>query len=267
MKTKRSRLFFLWTCVISVVLHVYAQNDTIEPALSTSGIPIGSGYYGKFIVASIIAKTDGELTSTEQTLQLLSVTREVKAGIWEMMFNLFRQYENIGLPGTPWYARYNGNYYTVAAGLKDDTLRDTSFFPNLITGKSISGAYLTTEEGIKSTVIAVPVMKSGKISGAVGTYVNLERLSHSISITLDLPENMSFFAMAPDGKIVLHQNSDMLFKDLRKEGSATLAQAAQTMLSKEMGILNFKSLGIQKQIIFRTSPVTNWRFALEITGN
>jgi hypothetical protein len=131
-----------------------------------------------------------------------------------------------------WYVRPDGTYYTADKGLMDKSLRDRAYFPDLMAGMKITGALVISKAtGQRSAIIAVPVEVNGKVVGAVGVSLFLDRLSEQVSAALDLRPGIAFFALAPNGLTTLHRKTDRHFLDPREPGSETHQSDAKTFYS------------------------------------
>jgi len=122
--------------------------------------------------------------------------------------------------------------------------------------------------GKKSVIVTVPVKRDGKVVGGLGASIFLDDLSHRIDDAVSLPENVFFFALAPDGTTTLHKNTQLNFKDPRQQGVESLRLAADRMLSTPEGEVTYEFEGTSRHAIYRTSELIGWRFAVGIkTGN
>jgi hypothetical protein len=162
-----------------------------------------------------------------------------------------------------WFVLPDGTYYTVDKGLMEVKLNDRDYFAALMSGQKIMGALVVSKStGQRSAVIAVPVMDGGKVVGAVGASVFLDRLSEQVASALALPPEAAFFSLAPNGLTTLHLKIDREFLDPRELGSETLRKAAGEMLSRYAGKVSYEYDKMTKTAIYRTSALTQWKFAI-----
>ena len=89
--------------------------------------------------------------------------------------------------------------------------------------------------GKKSLIAASPVMKEGEVIGGLGVSIFLDDLSNTLAEELALPEDMVFYATTEAGEVVLHSDTQIIF-----ETNPILAE----------------------NVVYETSPLTGWRFAL-----
>jgi hypothetical protein len=218
------------------------------------------------LLSAFVSYTDLRMSSVQQSLEILASTSEVKSGKWETLKGLLKVYQQSDSGLVVWYARPDGSYFTVEQGLMDAKLSDRSYFPDLVEGRKFNGALVVSKStGQRSAVIAVPVKEGSKVVGAIGASLFLDRLSDQISSTLALRSDAAFFALAPNGLTTLHRKTDRHFLDPRELGSETLKKAANAMLSKTAGETTYEFDNVTKTAIYRTSPLTQWKFA--ITSN
>ena len=219
------------------------------------------------LLSAFASYTDLRIRSVQQNLEILAATSEVKSGQWDTMKGLLGLYQ-IGDGGLiVWYARPDGTYYTVDKGLMDVTLADRDYFPNLMAGKNVTGTLVVSKStGQRSAVMAVPVKDGDKVAGAVGASMFLDRLADEIGAALALRSGYVFFALAPDGRTTLHTKTDRHFLDPRELGSETLKRAANEMLANQSGETKYEFDQAAKTAIYRTSPLTGWKFVITSSG-
>ncbi|MHC1698094.1 MAG: cache domain-containing protein [Geobacteraceae bacterium] len=216
------------------------------------------------LLSAFASYTDLRISSVQQAVEILAATDEAKSGRWESMKRLLSGYQKTdGGELIAWYVRPDGKYYTVDKGLMEVTLRDRSYFPELMSGRKVIGALVVSKStGQRSAVIAVPVMKGGTVVGAIGISVFLDKLSDRIASVLSLRQDASFFSLAPNGMTTLHKKTERHFLDPRELGSPTLKKATEEMLSKNSGQVTYEFDNTLKKVFYRTSPLTQWKFAI-----
>ena len=213
-------------------------------------------------LAAVAGLVDEHIDGALNGLRLLSVTEQAKAGDWEKMKPLLLKLaENVS--GVVWFVRPDGTYFTAEKGLMEQKLNDRPYFEPLMSGRVILGELVISRStGKKSAVIAVPVQKDGRVTGALGVSLSLDEISALLNDTLNLPENMIFYALDGLGRSALHRDLGLLFEFPGAQGSGTLAKAAEEMLSKTEGIVFYEFKGMSKTIFFKRSALTGWHIAL-----
>jgi hypothetical protein len=215
------------------------------------------------LVSAFTAYTDLRLRSVQQSLEILAATSEARSGNWSNVNGLLKGYQESDQGFIVWYLLPDGSYYTANKGLMDKNLKDRAYFPDLMAGMKITGALVISKAtGQRSAIIAVPVEVGGKIIGAVGVSLFLDRLSEQIGAALDLRQGFAFFALAPNGLTTLHHKTDRHFLDPRELGSDTLKKAATEMLATTSGTTSYEFDNVTKHAIYRTSALTGWKFAI-----
>jgi methyl-accepting chemotaxis protein len=116
--------------------------------------------------------------------------------------------------------------------------------------------------GEKVLVTAVPVKNEGKVIGALGASAYLEKLSQIIVNELQLSGDMVFYAFNDQGKIALHTEPEWILRDVTELGSESFSKAVRYMVSSKKGIVSYTIGEASERVIFRTSPLTGWVFAL-----
>jgi hypothetical protein len=219
------------------------------------------------LLAAFMSYTDLRIRSVQRSLEILASTTESRSGKWQSMKGLLSGYQKSDEGLIVWYVHPDGTYYTVDKGLINEKLSDRSYFPDLMAGMKITGALVVSKStGQRSAVIAVPVKKGGKVVGAVGASLFLDKLSDQIGAALDLRPDVAFFALASNGLTTLHRKTDRHFLDPRELGSETLKKAAIEMLSGTSGKTTYEFDNATKNAIYRASALTHWRFAIAFSA-
>lgn len=215
------------------------------------------------LLSAFASYTDLRMRSVQQSLEILASTTEARSGRWEQMKPLLSGYQQSDGGLIVWFVRPDGTYDTVDKGLMGVTLSDREYFPALISGQNIMGSLVISKStGQRSAVIAVPIKKNGKVIGAIGTSLFLDKLSEQVEATLALRPDVAFFSLAPNGRSTLHKRTDRRFVDPRELGSDTLKKAANEMLSNPAGETTYEFDNATKKAIYRTSPLTQWKFVI-----
>lgn len=215
------------------------------------------------LLSAFMSYTDLRIGSVQKSIEILASTAEARSGKWEKMKGLLAGYQRSEEDLIVWYVRPDGTYYTVDKGLTGEKLSDRSYFPDLMAGKKIIGALVVSKStGQRSAIIVVPMKRGNKVIGAIGATLFLDKLSEQIASILDLRTDAAFFALAPNGLTALHRKTDRHFLDPRELGSETLKKAAEEMLSGDSGEATYEFDNTEKKAIYRTSPLTQWRFVI-----
>lgn len=233
----------------------------VLPGRCGAQAPAGSAAQG--VLSAFMYYTDLRLSSVQQSLEILAATNEARSGHWDRMKDLLGVYQATETGLIVWYVRPDGSYYTVEKGLMDVTLKDRAYFPDLMAGGKIIGSLVVSKAtGQRSAVVAVPVREGKKVVGAIGASVFLEMLSEQIDAMLDFGPDMGFWALSPDGLTTLHRKTDRHFLDPRTLGSETLKTATEEMLAGTSGEVTYLFDNQTKTAVYRTSPLTLWRFVI-----
>jgi methyl-accepting chemotaxis protein len=236
----------------------------VMPVAGRAQPPVGAEV--QRMLASLSSYTELRLESVRQCLQLLASTAEAQSARWDDIRPLVTGYQERDPSLAAWFALPDGTYYTASQGLMEVKLSDRAYFGDLLAGNIVHGALVISKStGKRSAVIAVPVMKDGRMVAAVGASLFLELLSDQLSAMLSLPAGTSFFALSPDGLTALHSRQDRHFLDPRELGSPSLKEAAGQMLSTTEGHASYALDGVKKHVVYSSSAPTGWRFA--ITSN
>jgi hypothetical protein len=187
-------------------------------------------------VSAVVALADSHISSYSNVLEALAMTQEVQSGDWDEMVGLLAKVEQAQVPNIVWFVLPDGSYYTVELGKTDQNLSNRTYFPGLMAGNNVLGDLVVSKAtGKKSLIAASPVIREGEVIGGLGASIFLDDLSNTLGEELALPDDMVFYATTEAGEVVLHSDTQLIF-----ETSPNLA----------------------KNVVYETSPLTGWRFAL-----
>ena len=217
----------------------------------------------KNLLSAFVSYSELRIQGVQQNLEILASISELKSGKWENMKDILAEYQKNDSSLIIWFVLPDGSYYTVSKGLMDVKLNDRAYFPRLFAGEKVIGDLVVSKStGKRSAVFAVPVVSDGKIIGGIGASLFLDVLSQQVGSVFELPKDMGFFALSPEGLTVLHSHTERTFLDPRELGSETLKKAIDEMLSQSSGQVAYYYDNMNKQAVFSTSQLTHWRFAI-----
>ena len=210
------------------------------------------------------ALVEGHLTGVLTGLRALAATDEAKSGIW---LRIRAPLEILGkrLPARAavWFVRPDGSYFTLAKGLTGKTLKDRAYFPVLLAGKDVEGSLVvSTSTGQRSIIVAAPVVRTGKVIGALGVSLSAVKLARQVAGQMGHQKNVIFYALDGKGQTALHYESSLIFAFPSDMGDKSLKSAVHTMLSKPKGVVNYMFRGQAKTVLFQRSKLTGWVFVL-----
>jgi len=265
---KNRNIYVLVICLLLLIISFNHLNSIAEEkSLLPSSIPAPGEIMldGKIALSAMVALAEGHIKKTIDSLETLTMTEEVKSGNWEKMKDFLAKVQQSNVPATVWFARPDGSYFTVDKGLTDQNLKDREYFPKLIAGEKVIGSLVVSHStGKKSAVVAVPIIKDGKIIGALGASIFLEQLNEILKKEMKLPENLIFFAIDAQSQTTLNWKEERIFGDATKQGSDSLSKAIKEMLSKQEGIVEYEFTGKIRRVLFQKSPLIGWCFALGV---
>ena len=147
--------------------------------------------------------------------------------------------------------------------MTDKNLKDRDYFPILMAGKDVNDALVVSKTtGVTTVVVATPVTKGGKVVGALGVSISLEKLTKLIDDTLGLPKEVVFYALDKNGQVPLHREAFKILSFPGQVGGDSLKAAVEQMLSKSEGTESYTVDGVTKTAIFKKSKATGWVFVL-----
>lgn len=232
------------------------------PAPSTVAADV-QGVDAQSLLSAFMSYTDLRLRGVQQALEIIAASDEARSGNWEKMRALLTAYQKADGGLIVWFVRPDGTYYTPDKGRVDVKLSDRAYFPGLMAGERVMGALVISKAtSQRSAIVAIPMLRHGKVFGAIGASLFLDRLAEQVDAALALRPEATFYALAPNGLTTLNRRAELHFLDPRERGGETLKRAAEEMLAHDAGETSYVFENVPKRAIYRTSPLTKWRFVI-----
>jgi hypothetical protein len=187
-------------------------------------------------VAALTSLADNHIYGYLDLLKDLASNPAVESAQWEQMkYWLAKPLQNRVITRI-FFILPDGTSYTSDLGKTNQNLSDREYFSRLMKGETVVGTILVGKiSSTKSCVVAVPVTKDGKVVGALGTTPYLDELSQTLSREIGLDNSRIFYALDKSGVVAL---------------SSDPTQIMQT------------APVLSQNVIWQTSTLTDWRFAL-----
>jgi len=270
MKTTKQGTSIPFVCILLISLvTILCCGGSPSTGSAASGLAAqetvqGFPSYADGILASVIQNVDGAILGQERIIRALSALPQVRSAKWEIMKDLVSAFQETWKDsGVYWFALPDGRYYTVGKGLMEVTLQDRPYFPKVMAGEAVVGELVVSRStGRKSTAVAMPVFDSrGRVAGALGATLFLEKLSEDLTASLSLPEGTLFYVLGQDGTTALHMKLELVFDNPLEKDSPSLKAAAGKMLSTDSGEVEYTFNGYKKRVRYAASKLTRWRYA------
>ena len=260
MKTIRILLVFLLVVAALVGSYACKSAGTNAPA---SLMTVSQDDLKASILSSFVQSTDWFFLGLKKDMEFLAATSAVTSGNWEAMQPMLASYQELHPELFLFYALPDGSYSAAQGGPTGKNLSDRAYFPSLMAGNPVVGELVVSKAtGLKAAVVAAPVMVDGKVAGAVGASVFLEQLNDQVSTFLSLPDDMLFFALASDGLTALNTVSERLLVNPTDMHDPELTRGKDYILKNKRGVVTYSLGNIPRRVMFVTSQVTGWHFAI-----
>jgi hypothetical protein len=210
------------------------------------------------------ALVDQDIAHARAALRGLAATEEARSDDWSRIKGpLAVLAQAMPEAAVVWYARADGTHYTAAAGPSGQTLRDRAYFQVLMAGREVAGVLVVSKAtGRNVAVVAVPVGAGGRVTGALGVSLDLEKVALRVDKALALPPSLMFYALDETGRTALHRETSRIFEKPGEAESPSLAAAVKEMLAKPEGSVRYEFQGAQRTAIYLRSRETQWVYAL-----
>lgn len=215
-------------------------------------------------VNAMRALVEHQLESARSSLRILAATEDIQSGDWNRIKGpLAILAEAFPDSAAVAFVRPDGSYFTVESDLIEQNLKDRSYFPRLMAGEEVEGDLVISKStGQRSAFVAAPIERDGRVVGALGISMAMEKMAALVDRELGLPETVAFFALDRHGQAALHRQSALIFEFPAEMEGAGLKAAVQEMLTKPEGTVRYEFQGAARQTFFKRSNVTGWIYAL-----
>jgi hypothetical protein len=242
---------------------------SIIPSLSSAKVR-ESGFTtdARVTLNTYTALVEEHLSWILKGLKALASTEGAVSGDWERIRGPLSELgKGIDTNAAVWFVRPDGSYCTVEKGLTGQSLSDRTYFPGLMAGNDVEGELVRSKStGKRSVIIATPIRRDGQVTGGLGASVDMEKLAKMLDERMQLPSDMVFYSIDPQGRTALHRDTVRMFEFPSEIGSRSLRNALMEMLSRPAGAVTYTFGGAKKTALFRKSEATGWVFALGTGG-
>lgn len=221
------------------------------------------------VAASVALKSyqglvEDHLSGILRTERAVAMSSDAKSGRWDLIKPILdRLGKDTRTASAVWFALPDGKYFTTEKGVIDQNLKDRSYFSRLMDGKDVIGELVISKStGLRSIIVAAPVMVDGKVVAAIGVSIGANLLAQFVDENTAMSEDMYYYALNSDTKISMHRYIDRIFRHPSDIGDEALGEAFSSVLSKDMGVFPYELNGEKISSIFQKSQVTGWHFFL-----
>jgi len=229
---------------------------------AANAAPASPADQADLVLTHVISGTDTRLVGILHLYRVLVLTPEVKSQDWQKIRPLLANLENSEPDVRTWYAHTDGSYYTVSDGLTNANLKARPYFPVVLSGRESVGTFIVGyTTGKNSAVVAVPVRENGNVNGVLGGSLYVDSVADSLRS--EIPAPFVFYAIDNEGNIAIHSEKGQIGRDSATIGPGTsFGRALAQIRNQESGSTAYEDGGISYQAVFRTSPLTGWRFVV-----
>jgi hypothetical protein len=218
---------------------------------------------GRVALASLVSLGDGHLQQIAGHFEVLASSAAARSADWEQIRAPLAAVEQRNVAALMWFARTDGSYWSVQGGAAAGNLSDRSYWPRVMTGRTVIGELVASRAtGKSSAIVAVPVRDAGgDIVGVLGSSIYLDSLSLLIKREMDLQPDQIFFSVDATPLGALQDDPEQIFLDPYALNEPELEGAIREMLTREAGVVNYRFRGKRRTVLYQKSPVSGWWYA------
>ncbi len=165
-----------------------------------------------------------------------------------------------------WLATPDGAYSTTFDdGPAADNLKDRTYFKQLMAQREVSGqAMVSAVSGQRVTVGGIPIVRAGRVIGAVGVETSCRRIMEVVDSYYQLPKDLLFLVIDDAALIILHSEHDRIFQT-PEMGEPSMAAAVKRIIAEPSGTVAYGARGQKRIAAFNRSDILGWHFMVART--
>ena len=224
---------------------------------------------GALVLHAYRGLVEEHLGGSLRTLKSLAVTSDAQRADWDTIKPaLVSMKADLATAATIWLAQPDGSYATTEMGPTSQNLKDRAYFSKVLAGRDEVGSLVVSKStGVRSTIVATPVLRQGQVVALLGASLDAGRLSQLVIDRVGMPESLTFYALDAHGQTAIHKDPTKMFQFPSDMGSPSLSSAVQIILLQPNGMAYYEFEGIGRKAIFDTSELTGWHFVLAQQAN
>ena len=226
---------------------------------------------GDVALNALVSLSDMHLRKLADMLTALAGTDAARSCDWERVRTPLAATARANIPAVYWFAEPDGGYWTITEGRAKASLADRSYFPRVLSGKSVIGDLVVSHStGRNTAIVAVPVRAGGSrdsVIGVLGASVHLDSLAGLLREEMGgLRGGLLFFAIDSAGLGALNSDESLIFTEPMKLGDSGMQRAFRQILSTQAGIVMYDFRGSHRTVLYRRSAITGWSFGFGSIG-
>ena len=252
------RRAFLASVIASAIVLTAAEPAPAAPARQAFSVD------AEVALHAYQAVVEEHMSDILRAIRVLARTADARGANWTSIKpSLDSLAQDLSTDAATWFALPDGSYFTTDGGRQPGNLADRPYFPTLMAGRDVVGSLVIGRStGRRSIIVATPVLRDGRVVGAIGVSLRARLLSQLVTDRAKIPDNMTFYALDRTGQTAIHKDPELMFQFPSDIGDASLKSAVAVILSHPSGTTRYRFRGVDKTALFDRSDLTGWHFVL-----
>ncbi len=210
--------------------------------------------------AALRTFVDAQFRVDYNALERVANSPAGRSASWTQLQTPLARVAAVSAPGVTFFADRSGTDWVVGKGRQRFSITDRPYFAQAMRGAMSVGDLITSRSsGLAAAIVAVPILRAGKVVGMLGRSVFLKQLSAAAVHAVHLGKEGLIFAIDRDGVIALHSNPAYILEHPAKETDALSAVVAQ-MLREGNGSQSYEYRGRHRSVTYVRSAYSGWVF-------
>lgn len=210
--------------------------------------------------ATLMHFVDGRFRAEYAALERVAGTPAARSASWSQLQASLTSVAAVSGPGVTFFANSSGTDWVVGKGRQPLSIADRPYFAQAMRGKGSVGDLVTSRSsGLPAAIVAVPIVRAGKVVGMLGRSVFLKQLSAAAASAMHLGKDHVIFAVDRDGVIAVHSNAAYILQKPSTESDA-LSAVMERMLREGNGSQSYVYRGQHRSVTYVRSTYSGWIF-------
>jgi C4-dicarboxylate-specific signal transduction histidine kinase len=219
------------------------------------------------LVRSFQAVIEYQIADIMRSLHQMAAAGDADTGDWKSIAPTLETFcqQTMTRP-TGWLSDTQGRYVTTFDDkAAPDSLRERPYFTDLLQGRDVVGeALVSTVSGLRCVLFATPIVRSGRVVGAIGLEIPARAVMDVIDAYYKLPDGLVLMILNDSGLIIVHSERSRIFRT-PDVAEPSMRATMKRILTEASGAVSYRARGTGRLAVFSKSDHLGWHFVLAKT--
>lgn len=210
------------------------------------------------------SQVDYWLQARVQEMQIISRIDGIETGSWDQAGPILRKQEKSLSQYYEGFLLANPDGSAYFSSGAQVNIKDRQYFKDALQGKTvISDPVISKATGSKVSVVAIPILKGGRVNAVLGGVIKTDVLSE-MAKKFKASENSYSYIIQRDGVCVAHPQADLVLKLNQFKLNNKMSEIGNKMVALQTGLDRYSFNGADKLVAYAPIPITGWSLAVSV---